>query len=412
MDLLVLLKHQCEHNKKWFWCDPSNIPHQLGSLPKQLKKETMPNANNWHWIERNCLSWAQSHLKNRLGSVAAEGYKVSSVSSVTGQADINQRKGKLLTVYDLSIVLEWSGPAGASGTITLPEVEHDQDLQNDLEVQVSGSSAKAVADVKKHLVPSVKMVLETFAQEMIHENSKDLLQESTSSTSSTPSASPAATPSRNPASATPSPSMSSSPLPTLLSSSTAKGQKPKTNPVNIESDFASWTPHDLYDALVNPTKIRVWSRDAAATVEAKENAVFLLFGGNVSGRFVELTPSSKIVQTWRLKSWSTHSTMVTILLTEIEGGTRLELKQTSVPADEVDVVKRNWESYYFAPIRAAMGQLAGIPSITPEGNYYDTFEDQVGKSDGFFNQDFIVKTATVVVVVAVTLFYSLKWDQN
>ncbi|KAJ3236460.1 hypothetical protein HDU81_010755 [Chytriomyces hyalinus] len=359
----------------------------------------------WHWIERNCMNWAKSHLKKRLGAIAANQFSITGVSSVTGQADINQRKGRLITVFDLAITIEWKGPNGVTGTIEIPEFMHDTEM-DELEVQISTSDSKAASDAKKLLIPKIKTVFETFSQEMIHENSNNLLQDSTAN--STPSATPVRQNSASPA-AQPSPSFSPSPLPTLLSQSSAASKKPKTAPISLESQFMC-SSDELYDTLVNPARIKMWTRDTNAVVEAKENVPFVLFGGNVTGRFVELAPCSQIVKSWRLKNWSSHSTMVTITLHRIEGDTavRLELKQTGVPVDEVDAVKQNWEKYYFEPIRACLPALAGVPRITAapaKGVDYDGFDE---KAKGGESGSLYAKVAVCVAVVAV-LYYSLQW---
>ena len=64
------------------------------------------------------MPWAKDYITSSLVGLNAEGgtsaggggsVEVTSVASVTGDADINQRKGKLLTVYDLAITLVWKG---------------------------------------------------------------------------------------------------------------------------------------------------------------------------------------------------------------------------------------------------------------------------------------------------------------
>lgn len=60
------------------------------------------------------------------GSLSAS---ITSVSSVEGDVDLGQRKGKLLTIYDCRIVAEWEGKDDkgdeVKGTVTLPEVSHE-----------------------------------------------------------------------------------------------------------------------------------------------------------------------------------------------------------------------------------------------------------------------------------------------
>lgn len=64
------------------------------------------NPNNWHWVQRNALPWAQSYLKKRLTSINFEHseYQVILKScNITGDCDVSQRKGKVISIFDLMI---------------------------------------------------------------------------------------------------------------------------------------------------------------------------------------------------------------------------------------------------------------------------------------------------------------------
>ena len=71
------------------------------------------NVNNWHWVEKNVFPWAKEYFIENLTkkSVTHNGIAVTieSIKDVTGDVDLNQRKGKLMTIYDLSIVMDWAG---------------------------------------------------------------------------------------------------------------------------------------------------------------------------------------------------------------------------------------------------------------------------------------------------------------
>ena len=45
---------------------------------------------------------------------------------------------------------------------------------------------------------------------------------------------------------------------------------------------------DLYDTLLNPAKVKAWSRSADAVSSLEEGGEIKLFGGNVSGKILEL----------------------------------------------------------------------------------------------------------------------------
>lgn len=109
------------------------------------------NPNNWHWVNKDASSWAKQWLDENLINIKSEDgdvtAQVDKVVSMDGDVDVNQRKGKVITIFDVKLVLEYSGwrllevftlrnctdcPAGhtkdnedVSGTITVPEVAHD-----------------------------------------------------------------------------------------------------------------------------------------------------------------------------------------------------------------------------------------------------------------------------------------------
>jgi activator of HSP90 ATPase len=109
------------------------------------------NPNNWHWVNKDVAPWAKDYLEKDLSQISAEHdgvtAKVDKVVSMDGDVDVSQRKGKVITIFDVRLKLEYSGTckfsvacrlsaltrsAGknvegeeASGTITIPEVAHD-----------------------------------------------------------------------------------------------------------------------------------------------------------------------------------------------------------------------------------------------------------------------------------------------
>lgn len=104
------------------------------------------NPNNWHWVNKDVRPWTQDYLnKNLVGLKASREdgttAEVSKVLSMDGDVDVSQRKGKVITIFDVRLQLEYTGKVPAkpddedanqegdtkdvSGTITIPEVAHD-----------------------------------------------------------------------------------------------------------------------------------------------------------------------------------------------------------------------------------------------------------------------------------------------
>lgn len=71
------------------------------------------NPNNWHWVNKDASEWAKSYLeKNLIGLSAEDGdvsAKISKVQSMDGDVDVSQRKGKVITLFDVKLQLEYEG---------------------------------------------------------------------------------------------------------------------------------------------------------------------------------------------------------------------------------------------------------------------------------------------------------------
>ncbi|KAI8815381.1 Aha1 domain family protein [Cladochytrium replicatum] len=116
----------------------------------------------------------------------------------------------------------------------------------------------------------------------------------------------------------------------------------------METEFVC-TAADLYNVFVNVGK-------ASAILAPAPGGEFKLFGGNVSGKFVELVPNEKIAQTWRLKSWPSYRySQVTLTFEQGDESTILSLDQTGVPIGDKDMTRSNWQTYYWKAIKGAFG---------------------------------------------------------
>jgi len=71
------------------------------------------NPNNWHWVNKDASAWAKDYLSEKLCKLSAEedgvSVKVESLLSMDGDVDVSQRKGKVITLFDVKIQLEYEG---------------------------------------------------------------------------------------------------------------------------------------------------------------------------------------------------------------------------------------------------------------------------------------------------------------
>ncbi|KAJ3332459.1 hypothetical protein HDU76_000161 [Blyttiomyces sp. JEL0837] len=328
----------------------------LTILPSHIIFLADDGSNNSfkHWVEKNCFPWAKDYLRDQLVGVSLEAdginVEVTGVTSVTGDADINQRKGKLITVYDVAFTLTWKGKnaAGteASGKITIPEMMHDTDL-DDLTMEVSlddeTNEKRTIKEVvRTKLSKKIQDKLQNFSKDMITANSKDVHI-------------PAEEMKGHPVTQTYKPKP---PAPSETAAKASAGSKVVggTTTLNMDVEFVC-SAADLFETFLNAGRVQVWSR-GPAQIEAVVGGSFALFGGNVTGKILELEQHKKIVQTWRLKSWPEgHFSTVTIEFEEQRESVKLRLKQTQVPIGDLEITRKNWEGYYWNGIKSAFGQM-------------------------------------------------------
>ncbi|KAJ1992957.1 Co-chaperone [Dimargaris cristalligena] len=317
------------------------------------------NVNNWHWTDKNCINWAKSYFKDRLANVAVDynGYHVTTedVTSVTGDCDLNQRKGKVITIFDLEIKLNWSGtgPDGteAAGSIHIPEVTHDADTSDyvfDITITAETREKREIKEVvRKQLTQVLRERLAAFRGDLIESHRKDVYIDPDQLGTPTPPAMPrVAKPAHEPTSVkAPSAGSSGGAAPVAV-----------TNTVTVDETVEFVTSAaELYTTLTDPARIAAWTR-SAPQFEARVGGRFSFFGGNVTGENEQLEPSRSIKQKWRLSSWPQgYYSQVSIDLDQTESGVRLHLRQTGVPVGDEDQTKSNWHQFYWQSIKSTFG---------------------------------------------------------
>ena len=79
----------------------------------RLRKMVLHNPNNWHWVNKDASEWAREFLDQKLiGIEATEGeaeVKITKIDSMDGDVDVSQRKGKVITLFDVKLQLEYEG---------------------------------------------------------------------------------------------------------------------------------------------------------------------------------------------------------------------------------------------------------------------------------------------------------------
>ncbi|RDW94723.1 hypothetical protein BP5796_00486 [Coleophoma crateriformis] len=317
------------------------------------------NPNNWHWVNKDASAWTKDWLGEGIKSITAEENGVTAqldkVISMDGDCDVSQRKGKVITIFDLKVVIEYSGKTkdeeDVSGTITVPEVAHDTEENEyvfDIDIYADANSKAPVKDlVRAKLVPQLRKQFAKLGPALIAEHGKDIQH----------------APGSNPSSGWASPKVyggTSTPTTTTSTTTTSTSGTSSVNTTTVTDNEEFRAPaSELYKTFTDPQRITAFTRAAPKLFEgAKKGGKFELFGGNVSGEYLELKEPTKIVQSWRLDQWPKgHYSRLEINFdqNDVDNVTVMRVSWTGVPIGQEEVTKRNWSEYYVRSIKTTFG---------------------------------------------------------
>lgn len=78
---------------------------------------------------------------------------------------------------------------------------------------------------------------------------------------------------------------------------------------------------------------------------------FVLFGGQIVGRHIELLPNSRLVQAWRDKDWKPGAySLVRFDLADDNAKTVLTFEHTGFPDDQAAHLSAGWKANYWEPL--------------------------------------------------------------
>ena len=112
------------------------------------------------------------------------------------------------------------------------------------------------------------------------------------------------------------------------------------------------SPANVYNALTSAEEFSEVI-GAAAEIAQDEGGAFSCFDGQIVGRHIELIPNKRIVQAWRVGSWSDGA--YSIVKFEITGsGTSatVDLEHTGFPEDAAEHLESGWHKMYWEPLKA------------------------------------------------------------
>jgi len=284
------------------------------------------------------------------------------VTKIDGEASANNRKSKLFFFYEWEIKADWkghvkSGEKSFKGTIEIPNLSEEHSPEDvDINVALNEDQSdgfkvkeflrtKGMKVIRDKLAVYIKDLKEEFSQGMILPK-----KDGSTSTSSVSTAS-----AENGLKGKEKELMNQS----VVSAGNKEymselGVKINCKKLDDEEQFKC-SISDLYRALTDVQMMRAYTSEDAMS-DSTKGGRFSLFGGNVVGQFNELVPDSKIVMSWRFKTWpAEHYSTVTLSLQQREDCTILKLTQTGIPVTEYERTREGWKNYYWRYMKQRLG---------------------------------------------------------
>ena len=112
---------------------------------------------------------------------------------------------------------------------------------------------------------------------------------------------------------------------------------------------------DVYNAIVNPNMIELWSGDDAI-MDDQVGTEFSLYEGNITGKNLEIEKEKKIVQQWYFGEQEEPS-IVTIKLHADKDATSVEIRHTNIPDDAYENIVEGWSEAYIEPIMDLLEEI-------------------------------------------------------
>lgn len=326
------------------------------------------NVNSWHWEEKDAMQWSKDRLTELLGGITLaenDGTVVTAATTLQldGEAIINQRKGKLIPIYELNMKIGWEGTCGedeGKGEVNAPyisEENHDEDPE--LLVTVTGGGA--VADKMRVLIvdlgrPLIHKALATFVQElraggpMRGFTPPQQPPNGTSPATVGPAAAPAVAPATAPA------------APPPAASKPAKPPKTTGHTIEMTESFYA-SEKDIYECFTDPRRIQAYTQ-SPAEADVRPGGRLAMFGGSIEATFQVTWPGQRLEMDWRFDSWAdgVFSHVVLEITEKVRGTTEVKLTQTGVPEKDkygneqvVATTEAGWRDRIFMAIKRTFG---------------------------------------------------------
>jgi activator of HSP90 ATPase len=319
------------------------------------------NPNNWHWKEKNATQWSKDKLNELLVGLKVENEQficeVKELKKCEGEASANNRKAKLVFLYEWHIEGKWEGSIRTGenrtkfeGGFEIPNLSDENEID---EVNITFSIEKSKGDKLKEMMkkdgePLIRQKLGEYVRLLKEEFSQGLILPTKNSASTTNSKTVSSS------------SINKSPATISKPSSNTQSSTFETCDLNIEDTFKC-SRSELFQTFTDINMVRAFTHNSVSQYDCQQSGQFSLFGDNITGHFLDIIPYDRIDMLWRFKSWpKEHFSHVSLQFQDQTDQTKLIIHQTGVPTQFYDNTMEGWKRFYLESIKSTFGYGARL----------------------------------------------------
>jgi uncharacterized protein YndB with AHSA1/START domain len=118
------------------------------------------------------------------------------------------------------------------------------------------------------------------------------------------------------------------------------------------------SPQQIYEAWIDSDQHSQFT-GSPAEINPQVGGSYSAWDGYIKGVTLELTPYSRILQSWRADDFppEAEDSQLEVRLEEVSDGTLLTLVHTKLPDGQGDEFKQGWMDFYFTPMQAFFSAL-------------------------------------------------------
>jgi len=127
--------------------------------------------------------------------------------------------------------------------------------------------------------------------------------------------------------------------------------KPKIATIKQKVTFSA-TPEEIYEAFTDPKKHSKFT-GSKATGKPEVGEEFTAWDGYISGKYLKLEKSKKIVQEWVNTDWpeGASPSIFELTLKGTSEGTEVSIVHSNIPADQKEGLLDGWTEFYWNPLK-------------------------------------------------------------